>query len=177
MKIKDVSNLLVPSGCPDKLQLLVAVCWEISDRLNMWCCSTCAMSCLNFKKVPDLYGFLRPMHWMWCTRDLSTWGFKCHQLYGMCCAGPSHHVWAYPGCSSGTLSQACPFHSYPPTSKMPQNSEQICSFSKSLAAGLVQFHRSFSSHDLFELIIYFSLMSKAWEWREAELFCTLVLAS
>lgn len=133
-----------------KLQLLVAVCWEISDRLNVRCCSTCAVSCLNFKKVPELCGFLGPKQWMWCTRDVSRWGFKCHQLYGTCCARPSHlNVQAYPGCSSRALSQACPFHSYPPTSKTPQNSEQICSFSKSLAIGLVQFHGSFSSRELF----------------------------
>lgn len=47
------------------------------------------------------------------------------------------------------LSQACPFHSYLPISKTSQNPEQMCSFSKSLAAGLVHFHRSFSSHELF----------------------------
>lgn len=105
----------------EKLQLLVATCREIPDRLNVRCHSMCAASCLNFKKVPELYGFLGPIQWMWCTRDLSKWGFKCHQFYGTCCAGLSPHVRAYPGCSSGALAQACPFHGYPPPPKRPQS--------------------------------------------------------
>lgn len=136
-----------------KLQLLVAVCQEIPDRLNVRCCSTRAVSCLNFKKVPELCGFLGLMQWMWCTRNSSRWGFKGHQLYGTC-AGPSHRVWAYPECLSGALSQACPFHSYPPISKASQNPEQICSRSKPLAAGLVQYHRSFCSHELFDHLLF-----------------------
>lgn len=44
-----------------KLQLLVAMCQEIPDRLNVRSCSTRAVSCLNFKKVPELYSFLGPM--------------------------------------------------------------------------------------------------------------------
>lgn len=60
--------------------------------------------------------------------------------------------WAVSPCSSISRvfirgsGSSLPFSWLPPTSKTPP--EQICSFSKSLAAGLVQFHRSFSSLEL-----------------------------
>lgn len=86
-----------------KLQLLVATCQEIPDRLNVRSCSTCAASCLNFQQVPEFYGSWGPgwMWWMWCTRDSARWGFGCHQLNGTCCAGLSHHVWMCPRSSPG----------------------------------------------------------------------------
>lgn len=113
-----------------KQQLLVAMCREIPDRLNVRCCSTCAVSSLNFRKVPELHGLLGPMQWMWCTRDLSRQLRECRQLYGMCSAGPvlhrsrdagpSHRARAYARVSSGALSD-----SYPSTPKTPQIPEQI----------------------------------------------------
>lgn len=118
-----------------KQQLLVATCREIPDGLNVRCCGTCAVSCLNFRKVPELYGLLGPMQWMWCTRDSSRRLHECRQLYGTRSAGPvlhrsrdagpSHRARAYSSVSSGALSQAGPFHSYPPTPKTPQIPQQI----------------------------------------------------
>lgn len=87
-----------------------------------------------------------PAPWMLCTRDSSRQLPECHQLCGMCGAGLSHCVQAYPRVSSGALWQAGPLHSYPPSPQTPQIPQQISSFCFPVSAtGLFQFQRAPSS--------------------------------
>lgn len=157
----------------------MATCQDIPDRLNVWCCSTCAVSCLNFRKVPELYSLLGPMQWTGCTKDSSWQLYECHQLYS---AGQVLHYgcdgygWLYPRVSSGALSQAVPYHSYPSTQKfhskspfLPFSSLSCFSF-KEISAQMGYLELRWSKH-------WLCLMSKSLNETPAELLrTTLMLA-
>lgn len=106
-----------------------------------------------------------------------------HVVLGRCCTSamiPGHLticVRVYPRASSGALSQAGPFHGYPPTPKTPQIPQQIsvpfvfqslllaCFNVKETSVQMSYLELGWSKHSL-------CLTSKSCEQRKAELLCT-----
>lgn len=120
-----------------KLQLLMATFQEIPDRLNVRCCSMCALSCLNFEKVPELYGFVGPMQW--CGAQGTHPGEASVATSSMARVMLGHltmceHIPEL--CQGPYLKLALSVATSPPP-KLPriQNKSLFLSFSKSLATG------------------------------------------
>lgn len=119
------------------------------------------------------------MQWTGCTKDSSWQLYECHQLYS---AGQVLHYgcdgygWLYPRVSSGALSQAVPYHSYPSTQKfhskspfLPFSSLSCFSF-KEISAQMGYLELRWSKH-------WLCLMSKSLNETPAELLrTTLMLA-
>lgn len=165
-----------------KLQLLVAMCREIPDRLNVQMLQHVCSELLKFQEgawalwLPGAHAVnvvYKGLVQMRLRVPPALWHVLC---------------WAFSPCSSVCildvhqgpylmLALSIATHSPPNAPQLRANLfifQVSCCWPGSVSQKLQFMWAIWSSAGL---IVYFSLMSKAWEWREAELFLMLVVAS